>query len=266
MSCMNFEIMNLSAMTKGYCCHDMIQGLTEKLTATTTTATATAKKPMLKGALTVRRIRHPAPSSPTLPLLPAHSHQAIEELLPQPHRRHLISLPVPIHNLQPVRDRLARRPADHDLRLPPQPAHLLQFPDVRNRHRELGRRLLGLQARAVGGFGGEGDGGDVDVGGDIDPALAALVAALEVDGAGYLGVVGPWEDAEVVFGVPGAGHGAGFVDAEFGLYACFRGAFKEAEDVLAMSVFLLLSFLMLGLLFRGFLVGIFVYCVVDFFI
>lgn len=124
-----------------------------------------------------------APRSPTLPLLPAHSHQPIEQLLPQPHRRDLVRIPILAHNLQPIRHRLARRPSDHDFRLPTQSTHLLQLPDVRNRHRELGRRLFGFQAGAVGGFGGEGDGGDVDVRGDVDPAFAALVAALEVDGA-----------------------------------------------------------------------------------
>ena len=207
------------------------------------------------------------PVSPALPLLPAHGDQTIKQLLPQPHRRNLVPLARLIHNLQPVRHRLARRPADHDLRLPPQPAHLLQLADIRHRHRELSRGLLGLEARAVGGFGGEGDGGHVDVGGDVDPALAALVAALEVDGAGRFDVVGGLgEDAEVVLGVPGAGDGAGLVDAEFGLDARFGGAFEEAEDVLAVFVFLLLRFLMLVMLFVGSLFVGLVYCLVDFFV
>lgn len=63
-----------------------------------------------------------------------------------------------------------------------------------------------------------------------------------------------------------ADYGACFVDAEFGLYACFSGAFEETEDVLAVFVFLLLSFMMLGLLFGSFLVGVFVYCLVNFFV
>ena len=70
----------------------------------------------------------------------------------------------------------------------------------------------------------------------------------------------------MVFGVPGAGDGAGFVDAEFGRDARFGGAFEEAEDMLAVFVLLLLSFVVLGLLFGGFLVGVFVYCLVDFFV
>lgn len=76
----------------------------------------------------------PGPGSPTLPLLPAHGHQPIEQLLPQPDRRHLVTLPIPIDDLQPIRHRLARRPTDDDLRLPAQPAHLFQLFDVRDRH------------------------------------------------------------------------------------------------------------------------------------
>ena len=175
-------------------------------------------------------------------------------------------LPPLIHNLQPIRHRLARRPPDHNLRLPPQAANLLQFPDIRHRDRKLRRRLFGFQAGAVRGFGGEGDGGDVDVGGNVNPALAALVAALEVDGAGEFGVVGLGQDAEVVLGVSGAGYRACFVDAEFGLYAGFGSPLEEAEDMLAVLVFLLLCFVMLLLLFGSFLVGTFMYCLVDFFV
>lgn len=69
----------------------------------------------------------------------------------------------------------------------------------------------------------------------------------------------------MVFGVPRANYGACFVDAEFSFYASLCRAFEETEDVLAVSVFLLF-FGMLGLLFGGFLVGIFVYCLVDFFV
>lgn len=171
-----------------------------------------------------------------------------------------------VHNLQPIRHRLARRPPDHDFRLPTQPAHFLQFSNVRDRHRELRRCLFGLQTGAVGGLGGEGDGRDADVGGDVYPAFAALVASLEIDGTGQFGVVGFWEDAEVVFSVPRANDSACFVDAEFSPYARFSGAFEETEDVLAVFVFLLLSFVMLILLFGGFLVGVFVYCLVNFFV
>ena len=169
-----------------------------------------------------------------------------------------------VHNLQPIRHRLARRPPNHNLRLPSQPAYLLQFPDIRNRHRKLRRRLFGFQAGAVGRLGGEGDGGDVDVCGDVDPALAALVAALEVDGAGEFGDVGLGQDAEVVLGVFGAGYCACFVDAEFGLDASFGSTLEKAENVLAVLVFLLLCFVMLLLLFGSFLVGAFMYCFVDF--
>lgn len=70
----------------------------------------------------------------------------------------------------------------------------------------------------------------------------------------------------MVFGVPGAGCGACFVDAEFCLYTRFSGAFEEAEYVLAMFVFLFLLLVVLALLFRGSLVGAFVYCFVDFFV
>ena len=175
-------------------------------------------------------------------------------------------VPLAIHNLQPVRDRLAGRPSDHDLGLPAQPTHLLQLSDVRNRDRELRRCLFRLQTGPVGGFGGEGEGRDVDVGGDVYPAFAALVASLEVDGARELGVVGFGEDAEVVFGVLRADDSACFVDAKFSLHARFGGAFEETEDVLAVFVFLFFSFVMLRLLFGGFLVGIFVYCLVDFFV
>ena len=207
------------------------------------------------------------PVSPTLPLLPAHGNQTIEELLSQLHRRNLVPLARLVHNLQPVRDSLTRRPPDHNLSLPPEPAHLLQLPDIRHRHRELGRGLFGLEACAVGGLGGEGDGGDGDVGGDVDPALAALVAGLEVDRARQFSVVSSLrEDAEVVPGVPGAGDGAGLVDAEFGLDARLGGAFEEAEDVLAVFVFLLLRFLMLEMLFVGSLLVGLVYCVVEFFV
>ena len=211
-----------------------------------------------------QRTKHAA--SPTLPLLPAHGHKPIEQLFPQLHRRNLVRLTLPIHNLQPIRHRLARRPAHHNLRLPPQSAHLLQLPDIRHGHRELGRCILGLEARAVRGFGGEGDRGDVDVGGDVDPAFAALVAALEVDGAGDLRVVGLGQDAEVVLGVPGAGDGACLVDAEFGLDARLGGAFEEAENVLAVSVFLLLGLVALSLLFGGLFVRVFVYGLVDLFV
>lgn len=69
----------------------------------------------------------------------------------------------------------------------------------------------------------------------------------------------------MVFGVPRANYSAGFVDAEFGLYASLCRAFEETEDMLAVFVFLLF-FVMLGILFGGFLVGIFVYCLVDFFV
>ena len=205
-------------------------------------------------------------SLPALPLLASHGHQPIEQFLPQPHRRNLVPLPPLIHNLQPIRHRLARRPPNHNLRLPSQPAYLLQFPDIRNRHRKLRRRLFGFQAGAVGGLGREGDGGDVDVCGDVDPAFAALVAALEVDGAGEFGVVGLGQDAEVVLGVFGADYCARSVDAELGLYAGFGSTLEEAEDVLAVLVFLLLCFVMLLLLFGSFLVGTLMYCLVDFFV
>ena len=206
------------------------------------------------------------PGLPALPLLTPHSHQPIKQLLPQPHRRHLVPLPPLIHNLQPVRHRLARRPPHHNLRLPPQPANLLQFPDVRHGHRKPRRRPFGLQAGAVRGLGREGDGGDVDVGGDVDPALAALVAALEVDGARGFGVVRLGQDAEVVPGVFGADDGARLVDAEFGLDAGFGRTLEEAEDVLAVLVFLLLCFVLLLLLFGSSLFGTFMYCFVDFFV
>ena len=213
-----------------------------------------------------KKPKHPAASLPALPLLTPHSHQPIEQLLPQPHRRNLMPLPPLIHNLQPIRHRLARRPSNHNLRLPSQPANLLQFPDIRNRHRKFRRRLFGFQAGAVGGLGGEGDGGDVDVCGDVDPAFAALVAALEVDGAGEFGLVGLGQDAKVVLGVFGADYGARLVDAEFGLYAGFGSTLEEAEDMLAVLVFLLLCFVMLLLLFGSFLVRIFMDCLVDFFV
>ena len=70
----------------------------------------------------------------------------------------------------------------------------------------------------------------------------------------------------MVSGVLGADGGAGFVDAEFGFDARFGGAFEEAEDVLAVFVFLLLAFGMLGLFFSGLLGRVFVYCLVDFFV
>ena len=175
-------------------------------------------------------------------------------------------LPTLIHNLQPIRHRLPRRPPNHNLRLPAQPAHLLQLRDIRHRHREPGRGLYMQQTRAVGGSGGEGDGGDFNVGGDVDPAFVALVAALEVDGAGRLRVVGFGEDAEVVFGVLGANGGACLVDAEFGLHARLGGAFEETEDVLAGLVFLLLCLVVFFLRFGGFLFGGFVDCLVDFFV
>lgn len=266
-------MVNVSVMTTRYYSCDMIQAFTriQKVIAIAK-ATVKARLQEFRNRIVGREkggtilVQLTPKKSPTLPLLPAHSHEPIEQLLPQPHRRNLERLPTPIHNLQPIRHRLARRPPHHDLRLPPQPAHLLQLPDIRNGDRELGRRLLGLQAGAVGGLGGEGDGRDVDVGGDVDPAFAALVASLEVDGAGELGVVSFGEDAEVVAGVLGADNGAGFVHAEFGLDARFRGAFEEAEDVLAVFVFLLLAFGVLGLLFGGFLVRVFVYGLVDFFV
>ena len=175
-------------------------------------------------------------------------------------------LPLLIHNLQPIRDRLARRPADDDLSLPPQPAHLLQLPDVRHGDREAGRGFFGFETRAVGGAGGEGDGGDVDVGGDVDPAFTALVAALEVDGARGFRVVGFGQDAEVVLGVLGARGGAGLVDAELGPDARPGGAFEEAEDVLPVLVFFRFGLVARGLLFGGFLVGVFVDGVVDLFV
>ena len=175
-------------------------------------------------------------------------------------------LPLLIHDLQPIRHRLARRPTNHNLRLPSQPAHLLQLPDIRHRHREPRRRLFGFQTGAVGGFGGEGDGGDVDVGGYVDPAFAALVASFEVDGTGQFGVVGFGKHAEVVFGVARASDGACLVDAELGLHARFGGAFEETKDVLAVFVFLLLCLVMFVLLFGSFLIGVFVYGLVDFFV
>ena len=64
----------------------------------------------------------------------------------------------------------------------------------------------------------------------------------------------------------GADDGAGLVDAEFGRHARFGGAFEEAEDVLAVLVFLLLAFGVLGLLFGGFLVRVFVDGFVDLFV
>ena len=70
----------------------------------------------------------------------------------------------------------------------------------------------------------------------------------------------------MVLGVFGADDGAGFVDAEFGLDARFGGALEETENVLAVLVFLLLRFVMLFLLFGSFLVGVFVDCLVDFFV
>lgn len=104
----------------------------------------------------------------------------------------------------------------------------------------------------------------MNVCGDVDPAFAALVAPLEIDRAGYFGVVSFWENAEVVFGVPRASYGARFVNAEFGLYARFGGAFEEPEDVLAVPVFLLFCFKMLVLRFSSFLIRIFMYCLMDF--
>lgn len=239
-----------------YSSYDMIQRL--QLTATAGISSRSSKS----GA---KKTPTSGPGSPTLPLLPAHSHQPIEQLLPQLYRRNLMRLPHLIHNLQPVRHRLARRPSNHNLRLPAQSTHLLQFPDIRNRHREPRRRLFRFQTGPVGGFGGEGNGGNVNVCGDVDPAFAALVAALEVDRAGYFGVVGFWENAEVVFGVPRASYGARFINAEFGLYARFGGAFEETEDVLAVPVFLLFCFMMLVLRFSSSLVGIFMYCLMNFF-
>lgn len=106
----------------------------------------------------------------------------------------------------------------------------------------------------------------MNVCGDVDPAFAALVAPLEVDRAGYIGVIGFWENAEVVFGVPRAGDGARFVNAEFSLYARFGGAFEETEDVLAVPVFLLFCFMMFVLCFSSSLIGIFMYCLMDFFV
>ena len=69
----------------------------------------------------------------------------------------------------------------------------------------------------------------------------------------------------MVAGVLGADGGTCFIDAEFGFDARFGGAFEEAEDVLAVFVFLL-AFGMLGLLFGGFLVRVFIYCLVDLFV
>ena len=70
----------------------------------------------------------------------------------------------------------------------------------------------------------------------------------------------------MVLGVFGADYCARFVDAEFGLYAGFGSTLEEAEDVLAVLVFLLLCFVMLLFLFGSFLVGIFMYCFVDLFV
>ena len=70
----------------------------------------------------------------------------------------------------------------------------------------------------------------------------------------------------MVLGVFGADYCARFVDAELGLYAGFGSTLEEAEDVLAVLVFLLLCFVMLLLLFGSFLVGTLMYCLVDFFV
>ncbi len=70
----------------------------------------------------------------------------------------------------------------------------------------------------------------------------------------------------MIFSVARTGDGTGLVDAEFGLNAGLGGAFEEAENVLAVLVFLLLGFVVLGLLFRGSLVVVFVDCVVDLFV
>ena len=69
----------------------------------------------------------------------------------------------------------------------------------------------------------------------------------------------------MVLGVAGAGDGAGLVNAEFGLDARLGGAFEEAEDVLAVLMLLLLGFVLLGLLFSGSLIVVFVDRIVDFF-
>ena len=75
------------------------------------------------------------------------------------------------------------------------------------------------------------------LGGDVDPTLVAFVARFEVYRARRVGLVGFWENAEVVFGGGRADGSAGAVDTEFGFDAGLGGPFDEAEDFGAMLLF-----------------------------
>ena len=71
-------------------------------------------------------------SSPSLPLLPAHGDEAVEELVAQRDGRDLVNLAAAVRDLEAVGNGAAEAPADEDAVLPAVAAHLFELADVGN--------------------------------------------------------------------------------------------------------------------------------------
>lgn len=179
-------------------------------------------------------------SSPSLPLLPSHRDQPVEQLISERHRRHTPRLPVPPHNLQRVRDLALERPPDHQLRFPPEPAYLFELAYVADRHAPCRVQVLALLDadlldRAVRR---ESDAGDRGLRHDVDVTLVALVPRLELYRARSKVSVARGDGAEAVFCVRGAGLGLEPISTQRGADSAASRGLEEAEDACALFAML----------------------------
>ena len=136
----------------------------------------------------------------TLPLLPTHSDQAIEQLLSQRDCRQSKNCSRLIHDFQSVRDIPICSPTNHNLRFPTQSSLLLELFDILDRYSEY--RLESLVCHTLGAFlrvGAERNAWCRCGGRDVDPALGTFITSSKINGAGYslLGRFG--EYAEMIF-------------------------------------------------------------------